>query len=294
MSDASSTQNTPVQPATVSPLLSVEGITVRFAGVAALTDVSFQVQPGELFALIGPNGAGKTSLFNVLSRVYQPVNGHVTFDGRDLLRLKTYQTARIGIARTFQNLGQFPNTTVLDYILLGRHTRMRSGVLLGGLYIGRTRAEEKRNRAYCLHLLELLGLAHFYNTRLGSLPYGLQKRADLARALALEPKLLLLDEPVAGMGLEETEDIASVILDIKEQLGVTQLLVEHDMALVMGIADRVMVLDFGKVIAQGVPGEVQANPNVIKAYLGEDFGKKASGDADRLLPTDTTANYANE
>ncbi len=294
MSDASSTQNTPVQPATVSPLLSVEGITVRFAGVAALTDVSFQVQPGELFALIGPNGAGKTSLFNVLSRVYQPINGHVTFDGRDLLRLKTYQTARIGIARTFQNLGQFPNTTVLDYILLGRHTRMRSGVLLGGLYIGRTRAEEKRNRAYCLHLLELLGLAHFYNTRLGSLPYGLQKRADLARALALEPKLLLLDEPVAGMGLEETEDIASVILDIKEQLGVTQLLVEHDMALVMGIADRVMVLDFGKVIAQGVPGEVQANPNVIKAYLGEDFGKKASGDADRLLPTDTTANYANE
>jgi branched-chain amino acid transport system ATP-binding protein len=268
------------------PLLTVEGISVRFAGVKALTDISFHVQPGELFAVIGPNGAGKTSLFNVLSRVYQPVSGKVTFDGRDLLQLRAYQVARVGIARTFQSLGQFPNTTVLDYLLLGRHTRMRSGILLGGLYAGMASREEKKNRAYCLHLLELLELARWRDFPLRSLPYGLQKRADIARALALEPRLLLLDEPVAGMNIDETEDIAAVILDIKEQLGVTQILVEHDMALVMGIADRVLVLDFGRTIAQGVPAEVQANPDVIKAYLGEEFSIRAADDMS--IPADNS------
>lgn len=263
--------------ATISPpLLSVEHISVQFAGVKALADVSFQAQPGELFAVIGPNGAGKTSLFNVLSRVYQPVAGHVTFAGHDLLRLKIHQVARAGIARTFQNLGQFPTMPVLDYLLLGRHTRMRSGILLGGFYLGPTRSEERRNRAYCLHLLDLLDLKHVSSTPLGSLPYGLQKRADVARALALEPRLLLLDEPVAGMSVEETEEIAGAIVEIKEQLGVTQILVEHDMALVMGIADRVLVLDFGRAIALGTPAEVQANPDVIKAYLGEEFGESAN------------------
>ncbi len=284
MSDAESGERRERSPDTL--LLNVENISVRFEGVKALTDVSFTVQTGELFAVIGPNGAGKTSLFNVLSRVYQPVAGHVTFREQNLLRLKTHQVARAGIARTFQNLGQFPTLTVLDYLLLGRHTRMRSGILLGGVYLGATAREERKNRAYCLHLLDVMGMQHLSNHTLGSLPYGLQKRADIARALALEPQLLLLDEPVAGMGLEETEDIASIILDIKEQLGVTQILVEHDMALVMGIADRVLVLDFGRVIAQGTPAEVQANPDVLKAYLGEEFGEKVSDNLS--IPTDTS------
>ena len=252
------------------PLLSVEGVTVRFEGLIALSDVSFQVLPRELFAVIGPNGAGKTSLFNVLSRVYQPAAGSVIFAGGDLLRLRVYQIAQAGIARTFQNLGQFPYTTVMDYLLLGRHTRLRSGVLLGGVYLGFTSAEERTNRAYCLRLLALLGLEPYRDAPLGSLPFGLQKRADIARALAAEPRLLLLDEPVAGMSLEETLDLAAVLLDIKEQLGITQILVEHDMAMVMGIADRVLVLDFGRVIAQGTPAAVQANPEVIRAYLGDE------------------------
>jgi branched-chain amino acid transport system ATP-binding protein len=256
-------------------LLSIEQISVRFAGVKALSDISFDVHRGELFAVIGPNGAGKTSLFNVLSRVYQPVAGQVNFVGQNLLHLKTHQVARAGIARTFQNLGQFPTMTVLDYLLLGRHTRMRSGIVLGGIYLGLTRTEERKNRAYCMNLLELLNLRHVSAAPLGSLPYGLQKRADVARALALEPQLLLLDEPVAGMSVEESEEIAAAIVDIQEQLGVTQILVEHDMALVMSIADRVLVLDFGRAIALGTPAEVQTNPDVIKAYLGEEFGENA-------------------
>lgn len=277
MIDATSAAEQPSEQfGTAAVLLAVEDLSVRFAGVKALSEVSFQVRTGELFAVIGPNGAGKTSLFNVLSRVYQPATGQVTYDGHNLLHYKIHQIARAGIARTFQNLGQFPSMSVLDYLLLGRHSRMRSGILSGGLFLGPTRREERANRAYCRHLLELLDLDHLSNTPLGSLPYGLQKRADLARALALEPKLLLLDEPVAGMNVEETAEIAAILVEIKEQLGVTQILVEHDMAMVMSIADRVLVLDFGRTIALGTPADVQAHPDVIKAYLGETFGESTS------------------
>jgi branched-chain amino acid transport system ATP-binding protein len=254
-----------------APLLAVDGMTLRFEGVTALDGVSFAVQPKEIFAVIGPNGAGKTSLLNVLSRVYQPQSGSVTYAGRDLLRLRAHQVAPAGIARTFQNLGQFPLTTVLDYLLLGRHTHMRSNVILGGIYLGLTRAEERKNRAYCLYLLDLMQLAPYRDAPLGSLPFGVQKRADLARALAMQPQLLLLDEPVAGLGAEESRDIAAVLLDVREQLGITQVLIEHDMALVMGIADRILVLDFGRAIAQGTPTEIQTNPDVIKAYLGQEL-----------------------
>jgi branched-chain amino acid transport system ATP-binding protein len=268
-----------------TPLLTVHGVTVRFAGVTALNDVSFEVLPGEIFAVIGPNGAGKTSLFNVLSRVYRPVAGGVTFAGSDLLRLRVHQVARAGVARTFQNLGQFPYTTVLDYLLLGRHTHMRTGIVLGGIYLGPASEEERSNRAYCLRLLTLLGLERYRDAPIGSLPYGLQKRTELGRALAAQPKLLLLDEPVAGMNLDETKDLAAILLDIKEQLGITQILVEHDMAMVMGVADRVLVLDFGRVIAQGTPTEVQANPEVIRAYLGEPGG--SGGTAEQQSGTTT-------
>lgn len=261
-----------------TPLLTVDGITLRFEGVTALDGVSFDVQPKEIFAVIGPNGAGKTSLLNVLSRVYQPPSGSVTYAGRDLLRLRAHQVAATGIARTFQNLGQFPITTVLDYLLLGRHTHMRSNVVLGGIYLGRTRNEERTNRAYCLHLLDRMNLTPYRDALLGSLPFGVQKRVDLARALAMQPQLLLLDEPVAGLGAEESRDLAAVLLDVRDQLGITQVLIEHDMAMVMGIADRILVLDFGRAIAQGTPTEIQTNPDVIKAYLGQELQQASLAD----------------
>ncbi len=252
------------------PLLRVEGLSLAFAGLVALDDVSFEVRPGELFAIIGPNGAGKTSIFNCLCGVYRPAAGRITFDGRDLLRLRRHEIAAAGIARTFQNIELFPRLTVVDNLMLGRHHLMRTGVLAGAAFVGPARREEVRHRAHVERIVEFLEIEAIRDQTVATLPFGKQKRVELGRALAMEPRLLLLDEPVSGMNLEETEDMARFILDIKEELGIAQLLVDHDMGMVMDIADRIMALDFGRRIALGTPREIQDDPEVVRAYLGAD------------------------
>ncbi|MFI0444231.1 ABC transporter ATP-binding protein [Actinomadura sp. 6N118] len=252
-----------------APILELADVRLSFAGVTAIDGVSFGVRPDELFAVIGPNGAGKTSIFNVISGVYRPQEGRVAFDGTDLLGRRPHEIASLGIARTFQNVELFANLTVLDNLMLGRHQQLRYGALAGMAWLGRARKAELAARLAVEDIIDFLELEQWRRHTVGLLPYGVQKRVELGRALAQEPKLLLLDEPVAGMNLEETEDMARYILDIREELGIPMILVEHDMGLVMDLADRVLVVDFGVPIALGTPSDIRTDPEVIRAYLGE-------------------------
>jgi branched-chain amino acid transport system ATP-binding protein len=252
-------------------LVEFENVSLSFKGVKALSNIDFTVNEGELFAVIGPNGAGKTSTFNCLNGVYKPQGGDIRWRGESVMGMRPDKIAALGIARTFQNIELFAHMTVLENIALGRHVRTNVGWLAGGFWIGKAKREEMENRAKVEEIIDLLEIEAWRFYPVGMLPYGIQKRVELGRALAMEPELLLLDEPVAGMNLEETEDMARFILDIREELGIAMILVEHDMGLVMDIADRIMVLDFGEVIATGTPEEIQRDENVIKAYLGEEL-----------------------
>ena len=254
------------------PIASMRDVHLSFAGVNAIKGVSFEVLPGELFAIIGPNGAGKTSLFNVLSGVYRPQRGSVELLGESILGVRPHRIAARGLARTFQNIALFSHLTVLDNLMLGRHQHIRYGFPSAFLWRGPARSQELEHRAVVEEIVDFLELEAWRTQPVGLLPYGVQKRVELGRALAMEPKLLLLDEPVAGMNLEETEDTARYILDIRDELDVPIVMVEHDMGLVMDLADRVMVIDFGVPITTGTPAEVQRHPDVVRAYLGEEVG----------------------
>ena len=251
------------------PLLEVSGLSMIFGGIQALQEVSLSVWKEQIYSIIGPNGAGKTTLFNCISGIYRPQKGSVKLEGREIMGLRPHLIARLGVARTFQNIELFRGMTVLDNIMSARGYLEDYGLFSAAVFLGRCRREEIKSRDLVEEIIELLDLQHVRKTPVGGLSYGFQKRVELGRALAMEPKLLLVDEPVSGMNLEETEDIARYILDINEEMKITVVLIDHDMGLVMDLSDRVTVLNFGVKIAEGAPEEIARNKEVINAYLGE-------------------------
>ncbi len=249
-------------------ILDVQNISLRFGGVKALTDISFNVKEHEIRSIIGPNGAGKSSMLNCINGVYTPQEGSITFRGQTFKHMNSRQVAEMGIARTFQNLALFKGMSVIDNIMTGRNLRIKSNLFLQALRIGPAQREEEAHREKVEQIIDFLEIQAFRKTPVGQLPYGLQKRVDLGRALAMEPQVLLLDEPMAGMNVEEKQDMCRFILDVNDEFGTTIVLIEHDMGVVMDISDRVVVLDYGKKIGDGPPDEVRANEEVISAYLG--------------------------
>ncbi|MCC7225950.1 MAG: ABC transporter ATP-binding protein [Burkholderiaceae bacterium] len=249
-------------------VLEMNNISLAFGGVKALTDISFSVREHEIRAIIGPNGAGKSSMLNVINGVYTPTQGNIKFDGKEFSRMNPRRAAEMGVARTFQNLALFKGMSVLDNIMTGRNLRMKSSIFAQALRLGSAEREEIRHREFVENIIDFLEIQAHRKTPVGRLPYGLQKRVDLGRALAMEPRILLLDEPMAGMNIEEKQDMSRFILDVNDEFGTTIVLIEHDMGVVMDISDRVVVLDYGKKIGDGTPDEVRQNEDVIRAYLG--------------------------